>query len=88
MGRGILLRNLVKDVQGEYLDDSEGWEMQAFNGIDWTRFLPAIICVEEWRSPLEGNMEISNYLPGHGYNLRYRIGLSGFYLHVDSLFRY
>ena len=64
--------------------DVEGSEMDVLDGNDWSSYLPALICCEEWQSPLRGKTEIQSFLGDRGYRLEAYLGLSSVYLHEDS----
>jgi len=59
--------------------DVEGAEMSVLAGNSWDRFLPDLICIEEWQSPLQAPTEVSQYLAGKGYELVAVCGVSSIY---------
>lgn len=77
---------LMADPSEEYLlcIDVEGWELEVLRGNDWLRFRPAVICIEQWQSPLEGTSDVHEYLIGRSYQLIAYMGLSGIYVHSES----
>lgn len=64
--------------------DTEGWELPVLLGNDWSRYLPAVICIEEWSSPLLGASEVKSLLEANGYSLIAHIAPSSFYVHNES----
>ena len=64
--------------------DVEGAELAVLEGNDWSRFLPAVICVEQWSSPLIEESPVSGMLIGLRYRLFNYIGNSGIWIHAES----
>lgn len=61
--------------------DVEGMEESVLEGNDWESFRPAVVCIEQWESPLLGQSQVRLYLERLGYNLFNYIGNSGIYVH-------
>jgi len=64
--------------------DTEGSEFSILKSNDWNRFLPPVICVEEFGEPWNSRSDVHNLLGEHRYILRYRMGLSSIYIHKAS----
>ena len=64
--------------------DVEGGEMGVLDGNDWETFLPAVVCIEQWDSPLVSSSPVSERLISLGYSLYNFVGNSGIWLHRDS----
>jgi FkbM family methyltransferase len=68
--------------------DVEGMELQVLQGNDWNAYLPSLIICEEISCPWLEPREVSTFLQNHGYELSDYVGLSSFYIHADSPFRF
>ncbi len=64
--------------------DVEGAELAVLEGNDWSRFLPAVICVEQWSSPLIEGSSVSDILTRLEYRLYNYVGNSGIWVHAES----
>jgi FkbM family methyltransferase len=67
--------------------DVEGAEVAVLDGNDWNVFLPAVVCLEQWESPLEGASILSDKMVSLGYLLYNFVGNSGIWLHASSRLR-
>jgi hypothetical protein len=74
-----LLPHLLPSGPMVWSIDVEGAEMAVPTGNSWDRFLPDLICIEEWQSPLLAPTEVSQYLAGKGYELVAVCGVSSIY---------
>lgn len=61
--------------------DVEGGEMAVLQGNDWGTYLPRVICVEEWESPIDEHTEVRALLESEGYVLRAYLNPSAIYVH-------
>ena len=67
--------------------DVEGFDLQVLQSNDWEKFRPRVICVEEWPSSLDEdlNSEINLFLRGKNYQRRAWTGLSSIYVEQTYL---
>lgn len=63
--------------------DVEGMEMQVLESNDWSKFLPAVLLIEEWDAPLGKTTQVCEYLRGFGYHLVAVLGPTSIYQHQD-----
>lgn len=66
--------------------DAEGFDLKILRTINFEIFPFALICVEEWESPLDGNTKTQNYLAEYGYRLIARLGTSSMYAKSRNFF--
>lgn len=64
--------------------DVEGSEVECLLGNDWARFLPAMVCVEDWNFSFGRSSEVAHLLEERGYELRAFSCISAVYLHQDA----
>lgn len=64
--------------------DAEGFDLDILRMIDFERYPFNLICVEEWKSPLEGYTHLEELMEKNGYRLIARLGTSSFYSQVRS----
>jgi len=62
--------------------DCEGSDLAILQSNDWKRWRPAVICVED-HSEVWLQSEVTQYLIGRGYQLKYRAGLSSLFVADD-----
>jgi len=68
--------------------DVEGEELSVLNTIDWVNFLPRVIAVEEWISPIYKATKVRTLLESKGYLLESRTSVTSIYVHgayLDTL---
>jgi len=63
--------------------DVEGMEMEVLESNDWAAFLPAVIAIEEWETPLGKVTTVMTYLKKFGYELVSVVGVTSVYQHRD-----
>jgi len=61
--------------------DVESHELNVLKSIDWSKFRPRVICVEEWSFDAFVPSEIHMFLISHSYKLTSRSVISNIYLH-------
>lgn len=59
--------------------DTEGFDLNILKMINFETYPFALICVEEWKSPLEGNTQVQSLLASYNYRLIARLGTSSLY---------
>lgn len=67
--------------------DIEGDELAVLNSIDWSKFLPRVIAVEEWVSPIYVSTDVRLLLEGKNYVLASRAAITSIYVHKNYLQR-
>ena len=65
--------------------DVEGNEFEILESNNWEIFLPRVIAVEEWVSPIYVPTEIRLLLEGQGYVLTSRAAVTSIYVHEEYL---
>ena len=65
--------------------DIEGDELAVLNSINWSVFLPRVVAVEEWVSPVYVPTDIRLLLEGKGYVLASRAAITSIYVHKNYL---
>jgi FkbM family methyltransferase len=65
--------------------DIEGNELGVLLSNDWDSFLPRVISVEEWASPINQKSVIRELLESHGYFLVSRCFITSIYVHGKYL---
>jgi len=66
--------------------DVEGAEIEVLKTIDWKKFLPRLICVEDWPGEANQNKDETNhFLTKLGYLRVDRSELSNIYIHTEYL---
>jgi len=60
--------------------DVEGNDLSVLKGINWEKFHPRVICIEEWANSFEQTSEIHRYLAQKNYRLISRMVYSNIYL--------
>jgi FkbM family methyltransferase len=63
--------------------DVEGMEMEVLESNDWASFLPAVIAIEEWETPLARVTTVFTYLQKFGYELVAVVGVTSVYRHCE-----
>lgn len=63
--------------------DIEGDEFEVLNSINWEAFLPRVISVEEWLSPIYVPTRVRLLLEEKGYVLASRAFITSIYVHGD-----
>lgn len=61
--------------------DIEGTELSVLRTIDWSSFLPRVIAVEEWSSPIYEITKVRAFLESKGYLLEARTSVTSIYVH-------
>jgi Methyltransferase FkbM domain len=64
--------------------DTEGFDLNILKMINLETFPFALICIEEWESPLEGNTKVQDFLEKYRYRLIARLGTSSLYSKVRN----
>ena len=59
--------------------DTEGFDFDILKMINLETYPFALICIEEWESPLEGNTKVQDFLAKYRYRLIARLGTSSLY---------
>jgi FkbM family methyltransferase len=67
--------------------DIEGDELAVLNSVNWTAFLPRVVAVEEWVSPIYVPTDIRLLLEEKGYVLASRAAITSIYVHENYLHR-
>jgi len=67
--------------------DAEGFDLNILKMIDFEAYPFALICVEEWDSPLEGNTQTQDFLTRYNYRLIARLGTSSIYAKSRNFFQ-
>ena len=76
-----LFERFVKDEQHVFLSiDVEGQELDTLVSLDFTRFQPRLIAIENWKLPWLGENEIAKFLHANNYRLAAYSGLTAFYM--------
>ena len=90
--RDVKIINLEQlNLSAEPLDpylldlDIEGDELAVLNSIDWDVFLPRVIAVEEWLSPIYTPTVVRLLLEEKGYVLASRAAITSIYVHGKYL---
>lgn len=90
--RDVKIINLEQlNLSAEPLDpylldlDIEGDEFAVLNSIDWDVFLPRVIAVEEWLSPIYTPTVVRLLLEEKGYVLASRAAITSIYVHRKYL---
>ena len=65
--------------------DIEGGEFLVLNSINWAVFMPRVIAVEEWISPIYTPTNIRLLLEDKGYELTSRAVITSIYVHKNYL---
>ena len=65
--------------------DIEGDELAVLNSINWSVFLPRVVAVEEWVSPIYIPTDIRLLLEEKGYDLASRAAITSIYVHRNYL---
>lgn len=65
--------------------DAEGFDLDILRTIDFEKYSFNLICVEEWKSPLEGYTHIRDFMETNEYRLIARLGTSSFYSKVQRI---
>jgi FkbM family methyltransferase len=65
--------------------DVEGSELSVLESNDWDKYLPRVIAVEEWTSPIYIATDVRKLLENQGYQLVSRCYLTSIYVHLDYL---
>jgi hypothetical protein len=65
--------------------DVEGAELSVLESNDWDKYLPRVIAVEEWTSPIYIATDVRKLLENQGYQLVSRCFLTSIYVHLDYL---
>lgn len=65
--------------------DIEGDELAVLDSINWSVFLPRVVAVEEWVSPIYVPTDIRFLLEGKGYVLASRAAITSIYVHKNYL---
>lgn len=82
------LKLSVEPLDPYLLDlDIEGDEFAVLNSINWEAFLPRVIAVEEWLSPINVPTRVRLLLEEKGYVLASRAFITSIYVHKDYLHR-
>jgi len=69
-----------------FLDiDIEGNEFEILKSNDWSKFMPRVIAIEEWSSPVYKPTPIRLYLEKFGYILDSRTVITSIYVHQEYL---
>ena len=80
------LNLLVGPLEPYLLDiDIEGDELAVLKSINWQVFLPRVVAVEEWVSPIYVPTDIRLLLEGKGYVLASRAAITSIYVHNNYL---
>ena len=64
--------------------DAEGFDLNILKMINFETYPFALICVEEWEGPLEGNTQVLDLLARYSYRLIARLGTSSLYSKARS----
>lgn len=76
----------VQPLEAFLLDiDIEGGEFLVLNSINWAVFMPRVIAVEEWVSPIYTPTNIRLLLEDKGYELTSRAVITSIYVHRNYL---
>ena len=65
--------------------DVEGAELSVLQSNEWDTYLPRVIAVEEWTSPIYIATDVRKLLENQGYQLVSRCFLTSIYVHLDYL---
>jgi hypothetical protein len=67
--------------------DVEGLDLTVLSSNDWSRYLPRVVCVEEWDMDKKDfvQSEIHVFLLAQGYRRKAWTGLSSIYVHLNYL---
>ena len=65
--------------------DVEGAELSVLESNTWDTYLPRVIAVEEWTSPIYIATDVRKLLENQGYQLVSRCFLTSIYVHLDYL---
>lgn len=87
--KAIFLKELelkTNPLEAFLLDiDIEGDEFSVLNTLDWVNFLPRVIAVEEWKSPIYVITKVRTLLESKGYLLEARASVTSIYVHSAYL---
>lgn len=76
----------IEPLEAFLLDiDIEGGEFLVLNSINWAVFMPRVIAVEEWISPIYTPTNIRLLLEDKGYELTSRAVITSIYVHKNYL---
>lgn len=62
--------------------DAEGVDLEVIKSLDFGRFKPNIICIEDWQYSKKGTSEIHDFLTSENYKLCENKGVSSIYLKI------
>ena len=87
--KALKLSSLVKStnpLEPSLLDiDVEGNELSVLESNNWAIYLPRVICIEEWQSPLYNSSPVRLYLENKGYKIVSRAFVTSIYVHSSYL---
>ena len=81
------IRTLDTILEGKYPTgptllnvDVEGNDLNVLRGINWEKFLPRIVCIEEWQNSFHNYSQVEIFLAERGYKLISRMVYSNIYV--------
>ena len=82
----FLFEKFIKNEENVFLSvDVEGQELDTLNSLDFAKFKPTLIAVENWKLPWSEKNEVGNFLQTKDYRLVAYSGLTAFYMQSHSI---
>ena len=73
-------------LEPAFLDiDVEGNELSVLESNNWEIYLPRVVCIEEWKSPLYKDSPVRLFLEKKGYKIVSRAFITSIYVHSEYL---
>ena len=80
------LVNPTGPLEPAFLDiDVEGNELSVLESNNWEIYLPRVVCIEEWKSPLYKGSPVRLFLEEKGYKIVSRAFITSIYVHSEYL---
>lgn len=80
------LVNPTGPLEPAFLDiDVEGNELSVLESNNWEIYLPRVVCIEEWESPLYKDSPVRLFLEKKGYKIVSRAFITSIYVHSEYL---
>ena len=80
------LVNPTGPLEPAFLDiDVEGNELSVLESNNWEIYLPRVVCIEEWKSPLYKDSPVRLFLEKKGYKIVSRAFITSIYVHSEYL---
>lgn len=80
------LVNPTGPLEPAFLDiDVEGNELSVLESNNWEIYLPRVVCIEEWKSPLYKDSPVRLFLEKKGYKIVSRAFITSVYVHSEYL---